>query len=48
MLDFSKIIREDLPDKAIFKEMGLGSIDSNKVFKQIVNSFGLNKLLELA
>jgi hypothetical protein len=36
---FVEKIREDLPDKAIFKEMGLGRIDANRVFEQLKKSF---------
>lgn len=40
---FAKVIINDLPDKAIFREMGLGNIDATKVFEQFVKSFNLNK-----
>ncbi|NOQ76102.1 MAG: hypothetical protein GQ574_29130 [Crocinitomix sp.] len=43
MQDFINMISEELPDKAIFKSMGMGSIDSNKLFEQLVKSFGLTK-----
>ncbi|HOA81235.1 MAG TPA: hypothetical protein PKK61_09275 [Defluviitaleaceae bacterium] len=36
---FTKLIEEDLPDGAIFKEMGLNNIDPNKVFDQFKKSF---------
>lgn len=39
---FTNTIANDLPAKAIFKEMGAGSIDPENVFKQIVKSFQLN------
>jgi hypothetical protein len=39
---FSNAITNDLPDKAIFKEMGLGTINVEKVFAQLVKCFKLN------
>ncbi|HMT71290.1 MAG TPA: hypothetical protein PKA77_09850 [Chitinophagaceae bacterium] len=36
---FSKLIEEDLPDEAIFKEMGLNNIDPSKIFDQFKKSF---------
>lgn len=38
---FVNTISEDLPDKAIFKEMGLGNIDVEKVFRQLIMNFSL-------
>ena len=38
---FADTIAEDLPDKAIFKEMGLGNIDVEKVFRQLIKNFNL-------
>jgi hypothetical protein len=38
---FADTIAKDLPDKAIFKEMGLGSIDVEKVFHQLIKNFNL-------
>ncbi len=38
---FVNNIAEDLPDKAIFKEMGLGNIDVEKVFRQLIKNFNL-------
>ncbi len=42
MQKFADTIQNDLPDKAIFKTMGLGSINTETVYKQLKNSFGLN------
>jgi len=36
---FAELTSGDLPDKAIFKEMGLSNIDPNKVFEQFKKSF---------
>lgn len=36
---FAALIAGDLPDKAIFKEMGLSSTDPNAVFEQFKKSF---------
>ena len=38
---FTDTIANDLPDKAIFKEMGLGNIDVKKVFHQLISNFNL-------
>ena len=40
---FIEAIKGEIPDKAIFKEMGLGSIDSNRVYEQLKKSFRINK-----
>lgn len=40
---FTDAITGDLPDKAIFKEMGLNNMQVENVFEQILKSFGLNK-----
>ena len=39
---FVDVIAEELPDKAIFKEMGLISISAEDVLKQLIKSFELN------
>ena len=39
---FVDVIAEELPDKAIFKEMGLNSISVEEVLKQLIKSFELN------
>jgi hypothetical protein len=43
MLEFSNSIKDDLPDKAIFKEMGFGNIDPEDLYHQILTSFQLEK-----
>jgi hypothetical protein len=39
---FVDAITNSLPDKVIFKEMGLGNTNVEKVFRQLVKSFNLN------
>lgn len=41
LLAFAKTIAPDLPDKAIFKEMGLGNINPQNVFNQLLQSFNI-------
>lgn len=41
--EFIDIISRDLPDKAVFKEMGLGDIDADAVFEQLIRTFQLIK-----
>ncbi len=36
---FAALTSDDLPDKAIFKEMGLSNIDPNSAFEQFKKSF---------
>ena len=36
---FAEWMVDDLPDKAVFKEMGLNNVDPNKVFEQFKKSF---------
>jgi len=40
---FANAIASELPDKAIFKEMGLSAISVENVLKQIIKSFQLNE-----
>lgn len=39
---FADIVKRELPDKAIFKEMGLGNIDPDVIFEQFKSSFKVN------
>jgi len=39
---FVDVITEELPDKAIFKEIGLNSISVENILKQLIKSFELN------
>lgn len=41
LLEFAKTIATDLPDKAIFKEMGLRNINPDNVFSQLLLSFDI-------
>lgn len=38
---FNDVVKDDLPDKAIFKEMGLGPMDAKLVLNQIQKSFNI-------
>lgn len=40
--EFAELTATDLPDKAIFKEMGLGDIDPTNVFEQFKTSFNVS------
>jgi len=44
MQEFSDAIASDLPDKAMFKEMGLSNINSEEVYEQLLKSFKLKKI----
>ena len=39
---FTELTVADFPDNAIFKEMGLGNIDPNRIFEQIKKSFNVS------
>lgn len=39
---FAELTATEFPDKAIFKEMGLGNIDPNSVFQQFKKSFNVS------
>lgn len=41
--EFSNSIKDDLPDKAIFKEMGFGNVAPEDVYHQIIISFQLDR-----
>ena len=43
MQAFADMINTDLPDNAIFREMGLGNVNGEKLFMQILQNFNLNK-----
>jgi len=40
---FVDIVAEELPDKSIFKEMGMGTISVESILKQLIKSFKLNE-----
>ena len=44
MSQFAELVAEDLPDKAIMKVMGLGNVNMNELFAQLLNNFNLNIL----
>ena len=43
MQAFAGKVKNELPGKEIFKEMGAGNLDPEVVLAQLINSFGLNK-----
>jgi len=43
MQNFVDVVAEEMPDNAIFKEMGMGGISVESVLKQIIKSFELNE-----
>jgi len=38
---FADTVANDLPDKAIFNKMGIGNVDANAIFKQLLQNFNL-------
>jgi hypothetical protein len=40
---FAALVSQELPDKAIFKEMGIANVDPNNVFEQFKKSFRVNE-----
>jgi len=43
MQAFADTVKNELPGKAIFKEMGLGNMDVKLVFDQLIKNFKLNE-----
>lgn len=39
--NFVEVVKDDLPDKQIFKEMGAGNINVEELFKQLIKAFNL-------
>lgn len=39
--NFAEVVKDDLPDKQIFKEMGAGNVDVDQLFGLLVSSFNL-------
>lgn len=39
---FADVVKGDLPDKTLFKEMGLGNVDGEKIYQQLIKSFNLD------
>lgn len=44
LMEFFHSIESNIPSKAIFKEMGIGNIDSDLVLKQIITALNLNNV----
>ena len=42
MLAFANTVKNNLPDNAIFKEMGAGNVDVEALFGQLLKNFNLN------
>ena len=40
--EFITVVKDDLPDKSLFKEMGTGNIVVNDLYNLLIKSFGLN------
>ena len=41
--NFAEVIKDDLPDKQIFKEMGAGNVDVKELFGLLIVAFNLTK-----
>ena len=39
--NFAEVVKNDLPDKQIFKEMGAGNVDVQDLFGQLIRAFNL-------
>ena len=39
--NFVEVVKDDLPDKQVFKEMGAGNINVEELFKQLIKAFNL-------
>ena len=39
--NFVEVVKDDLPDKQIFKEMGAGNVNVTELFKQLVKAFNI-------
>ena len=39
--NFAEAIKNDLPDKQVFKEMGAGNINVDELFNQLIKAFNL-------
>jgi hypothetical protein len=44
MQAFADAVKNNLPDKLVFKEMGIGNIDPNTLLEQLIQSFQLKKV----
>lgn len=41
--NFAEVVKDDLPDKQIFKEMGAGNVDVKALFGLLIGAFNLTK-----
>ena len=41
--NFVEVVKDDLPDKQIFKEMGAGNVDAKELFELLIGAFNLTK-----
>ena len=41
MANFAKAVKNDLPDKQVFKEMGAGNVDVDELYNQLIQAFNL-------
>lgn len=41
---FVEVVKDDLPDKQIFKEMGAGNVDTKELFGLLIRAFNLNSV----
>jgi hypothetical protein len=39
MSSFTEVVKSNLPDKGLFKEMGVSNIDIEKLFTQLAQNF---------
>jgi hypothetical protein len=39
--EFTNLINKELPENSIFKEMGLGTVDVELLFEQVIKNFNL-------
>lgn len=41
IINFVEVVKDDLPDKQIFKEMGAGNVDVKELFGQLIRAFNI-------
>ena len=41
--NFVEVVKDDLPDKQVFKEMGAGNVDVKELFELLIGAFNLTK-----
>lgn len=41
IINFVEVVKDDLPDKQIFKEMGAGNVDVKELFEQLIRAFNI-------